>query len=149
MNAKVSKFEELVVWQMGREITKEIYGITSIIGQRDFGFCDQVRRASVSIMNNVAEGYERGSNKDFAKFLFIARGSCGEVRSMLYVALDQRYVGQEDFDRVGAQCRQCSAAIWGLIKSLSRNSSWTERAQIVGTILLFTLFPTLSRPVTL
>ena len=65
--SKVEKFEDLVVWQMGREITKEIYGITSGIGQRDFGFCDQIRRAAVSIMNNVAEGYERGSKKDFTR----------------------------------------------------------------------------------
>ena len=123
MKGKVEKFEDLVVWQMARVLTGDIYGITKLIDTRDFGFCDQIRRAVVSIMNNISEGYERGSNKDFTKFLFIARGSCGEVRSMLYVALDERYVSQAEFDRLTGQCRQCSAAIWGLIKSLDRPPS--------------------------
>jgi four helix bundle protein len=118
MGKKVEKFEDLVVWQMGREIARDIYSLTTAVGQRDFGFCDQIRRAAVSIMNNVAEGYERGSNKDFAKFLFIARGSCGEVRSMLYVAMDQHYIAEDEFERISAQCRQCSAATWGLIKAV-------------------------------
>lgn len=144
MTAKVSKFEDLVVWQMGRGISRDIYGITNGIGHKDFGFCDQVRRAAVSIMNNAAEGYERGSNKDFAKFLFIARGSCGEVRSMLYVALDQNYINQAQFDELSGRCRQCSAAIWGLIKSLSDTSTWKEHIQIGIMILFASLSPVTS-----
>ena len=90
---KVQRFEDLEAWQISRELTNQIYTITrkeSI--RRDYSFVDQIRRATISIMNNIAEGFERGSNKDFAKFLFIARGSAGEVRSMLYVGLDQGYL---------------------------------------------------------
>jgi four helix bundle protein len=126
---KVEKFEDLVIWQIARVLSRDIYDISAVINQRDYGFCDQIRRAAVSVMNNIAEGFERGSNKDFAKFLFIARGSCGEVRSMLYVALDQKYITQSEFERLNVQCRQCSAGVWGLIKSLSRNVNWVERVQ--------------------
>lgn len=133
---KVEKFEDLVVWQLARVLNRDIYGVTSTINQRDYGFCDQIRRSSVSVMKNIAEGFERGSNKDFVKFLFIARGSCGEVRSMLYVALDQNYVSHNECDRLFGQCRQCSAAIWGLIKALAKRSSWTERVE-TGLIGLF------------
>lgn len=133
---KVEKFEDLVIWQMSREISRNIYRITNVIHQRDYGFCDQIRRAIVSVMNNISEGYERGSNKDFVKFLFIARGSCGEVRSMLCVALDQHYIEQEEFDKLSGQCRQCSGAIWGLIKSLNRTGNWKEQAEITLMLLL-------------
>lgn len=126
MSGKVAKFEDLVVWQMGRVISRDVYNISQGIGCKDYGFCDQIRRAAVSIMNNTAEGFERGSNKDFAKFLYIARGSCGEVRSMLYVALDQKYINTDEFDKLSGQCRQCSASIWGLIKSLHANINWKE-----------------------
>jgi four helix bundle protein len=133
---KVEKFEDLVVWGMTRAISRDVYKLTNTMSKRDYGFCDQIRRAAVSVMNNISEGYERGSNKDFVKFLFIARGSCGEVRSMLYVALDQQYIGEEEFDKLTGQCRQCSAAIWGLIRSLSKTSNWKERVEI-GLMLLF------------
>jgi len=139
MKDKVARFEDLVIWQMARALSRDIYSVSSTINQRDYGFCDQIRRAVVSVMNNISEGFERGSNRDFAKFLFIARGSCGEVRSMLYVALDQNYISQAEFDRLTGLCRQCSAAIWGLIKSLSRNSNWTECTQI-GLMILFSYF---------
>lgn len=127
MSKRVERFEDLVVWQMSLAISGKIYRMTTPIGPRDYGFCDQIRRASISVMNNIAEGYERGSNKDFAKFLFIARGSCGEVRSMLYVALEQQYMAQSEFEKLLGDCRQCSAAIWALIKSLTRHSDWKER----------------------
>lgn len=136
MGEKVERFEDLVVWQMARTITVDVYRLTNAMEKRDYGFCDQVRRAAVSVMNNIAEGYDRGSNKDFAKFLFIARGSCGEIRSMLYVALDQHYIDQQQFDQLIGQCRQCSAGIWGLIKSLTRSSGWIERGQLIPVIVL-------------
>ena len=85
----IDKFEDMEVWQNARSITKKTY-ICSGSGQfsKDYGLRDQIQRAAVSIMSNIAEGFERGSNKEFIQFLFIAKGSAGEVRSQLYVALD-------------------------------------------------------------
>ncbi|MBT7064832.1 MAG: four helix bundle protein [Verrucomicrobia bacterium] len=121
------RFEDILGWQMGRELTREVYAITREGAvSRDFGFIDQIRRAAVSIMNNIAEGYERGSNRDFAKFLFIARGSAGEVRSMLYVALDHEYIDQPTFDRLHKDCAKCSRTIWGLIKAIKSKPNWQE-----------------------
>lgn len=79
---KVERFEDIFAWQKAKELTKEIYLLFEHC--KDYGFKDQVQRAAVSIMNNIAEGYERRSNLEFKQFLFIAKGSCGEVRSMLY-----------------------------------------------------------------
>jgi four helix bundle protein len=92
------RFEDLDAWTVARELTNLVYayGRETSMG-KDCGFKDQIQRAAVSIMNNVAEGFERGSNKDFVKFLFIARGSAGEVRSMLYLALDRKYITEEQF----------------------------------------------------
>jgi four helix bundle protein len=87
--ANISKFEEIEAWCKARLLTKEIYAATSQ-GEfaHDFALRDQIRRASVSIMSNIAEGFERGGNKEFRQFLFMAKGSAGEVRSQLYIALD-------------------------------------------------------------
>jgi len=91
--SEIRRFEDLKAWQYGRDITNTVYSLTKKQQFRsDYGLVDQIRRASVSIMNNIAEGFERGSNRDFVKFLFISRGSAGEVRSLLYVALDQNYI---------------------------------------------------------
>lgn len=81
MSGDIKRFEDLDTWQVARELTKRVYSLTrDDLVARDFAFIDQIRRSAVSIMNNIAEGFERGSNKDFAKFVFIARGSAGEVR---------------------------------------------------------------------
>lgn len=88
--SSAQRFEDLVVWQRARELTREIYKLT--IDWRDFGLHDQIRRASVSVLSNIAEGFERGSNVELIQFLYIARGSCGEVRAQLVVALDAGYV---------------------------------------------------------
>ena len=128
---KIQRFEDLEAWQIARELTNQIYTITkkeSIC--RDFGFVDQIRRAAISIMNNIAEGFERGTNKDFAKYIFIARGSAGEVRSMLYVALDQEYLTGETFKQCHELSIRCSQLCWGLIKHLKRHSNWKTRVLI-------------------
>ena len=110
---KIKRFEDLEAWQIARELTNQIYAITKKeFIARDFGFVDQIRKAAISTMNNVSEGFERGSNKDFAKFLFIARGSAGEVRSMLYIALDQQYVATETFNHCYDICVRCSQLCW-------------------------------------
>jgi four helix bundle protein len=85
-------FEDLQIWKEARRLTRKIYEITKEQPfSKDFGLCDQIRRASVSIMSNISEGYERGGNQEFLQFLSIAKGSCGEVRCQLYIALDQGY----------------------------------------------------------
>lgn len=78
----IERFEDIIAWQKAKELSIQIYSLFA--ESKDFGFKDQILRASVSIMNNIAEGFERKGNKEFSHFLFIAKGSCGEVRSMLY-----------------------------------------------------------------
>lgn len=86
-------FEDLEVWKTARELTNRIYGITANGSfSKDYGLRDQIRRAAVSVMSNIAEGYERGGNQELIQFLSIAKGSSGEVRSQLYVAMDQEYI---------------------------------------------------------
>jgi len=95
----IKKFEDLRIWQESRELTKFIYKLTSKqFFKKDFGLKDQIQRASVSVMTNIAEGFERDSNNEFIKFLAYSKGSCGEVRSLLYVALDLNYINQEEFN---------------------------------------------------
>jgi four helix bundle protein len=94
------RFEELSVWRKARALTKIVYELTNSKGfVRDLPLRDQMRRASVSTMSNVAEGYERSSDRELARFLAIARGSCGELRSQLYVARDQGYLETAAFRR--------------------------------------------------
>lgn len=90
-------FEDLEVWILSRELTNKIYNASND-GKfaKDFGLRDQIRRASVSIMSNIAEGYERGGNQEFIQFLSIAKASCGEVRSQLYAAMDQNYINKKE-----------------------------------------------------
>lgn len=120
--ARVQKFEELEAWKLAREITNKIYGLSS--GEafgRDFGLRNQMRDSSVSIMSNIAEGFERDGDKEFIQFLSIAKGSAGELRSQLYVALDQDYVIEEDFRGTYGKLVECSRVISGLIKYLKQS----------------------------
>jgi len=95
---KFKAFEDLQVWQDARAFVKSIYELTSLKNfSKDFGLKEQIQRASVSIMNNISEGYERDNNREFIKFLGYSKGSAGEVRSMLYVALDLNYISNDQF----------------------------------------------------
>ena len=97
------KFEEIALWQKSRELTKLIYEAPKRENfARDYALRDQIRRASVSIMSNIAEGFERSGTAEFSRFLATAKGSAGEVRSQLYVALDQNYVEHDLFDKLGS-----------------------------------------------
>ena len=130
---QVRRFEDLEAWKFGRELAQSVYSLTrKDLISRDFGLVDQIRRAATSAMTNVAEGFERGSNKDFVRFLFIARGSAGEVRSLLYVALDQGYITEEEFNTTQDLCIQTSKIIWGLIKSLRNRSGWITGMKILA-----------------
>lgn len=90
------RFEDLLVWQQSRELVKAIYSITN--DWRDRSLQDQIRRAAVSVLSNIAEGFERGTKEEFLYFLYIARGSCGEVRAQLYVAIDQKFISETQFE---------------------------------------------------
>ena len=134
---KIRNFEDLEAWKIGRKLTNSIYPLTRKTHfSKDFGLVDQIRRASVSVMTNVAEGFERGTNKDFVKFLFISRGSAGEVRSLLYVAQDQGYINEEEFNSAQDLCIQAARIIWGLIKSLRSKSGWVTGLKILIVGLL-------------
>lgn len=96
--ASIKKFEDIEAWKTAREVTKRVYELTGS-GEfgRDFPLRDQIRRSSVSVMSNIAEGFEREGNKEFINFLSIAKGSCGEARSRLYIAFDQNFISEADF----------------------------------------------------
>lgn len=96
---KFKRFEEMKVWQEARQLTNNIYRLTSNANfKKNFGLKDQTQRSSVSVMSNIAEGYERGTNKEFIHFLNYAKGSVGELRSQLYIALDLEYIAQTEFE---------------------------------------------------
>lgn len=116
---KIKRFEDIESWKKARRLTNEIYRVTAI-GEfaRDFGLKDQLRRAAVSILSNIAEGFERGGDKEFSQFLSIAKGSCGEVRAQLYIAFDQGYVSTEIFDQLSINAREISELLSGLMRYL-------------------------------
>jgi four helix bundle protein len=118
---KVERFEDLVAWQKARGFAAEIYRVTNI-GEfaRDWDLRGQIRRAAVSVMSNISEGFERNRPREFYHFLSISKGSCGEARSQLYVALDAQYLSQPDFDKLSAQAEELSRVISGLRASVER-----------------------------
>jgi four helix bundle protein len=119
---KIERFEDIEAWKLARELTKLVYQITSGGNfARDFGLKDQIRRATVSIVSNIAEGYERGGDKEFLQFLSTAKGSCGEVRAQLYVALDQLYISDEQFKAISGKALEISRLLSGLIKYLRQS----------------------------
>lgn len=116
MANKIIRFEDIVTWQKAQELTNIIYG--EFRSNKDYSFRDQIRRAAISIMNNIAEGYERKSNNEFRKFLYIAKGSCGEVRSMLYIAMDENYLTKNSFDDIFEKSIVISKMLAKLIMSM-------------------------------
>ena len=95
------KFEDLRVWQTARQIVSSVYRLSSVDGfSKDYALRDQIRRAAISIPSNISEGFARRSNREFVQFLFIAKGSAAEVENQLYLALDQGYITQEEFNSV-------------------------------------------------
>ncbi len=120
--ATFKAFEEIEAWQKARELTREIYSVSNLGSfSKDFGLRDQIRRAAVSIMSNIAEGFERGGTKEFAQFLSVASGSSGEVRSQLYVALDQGYIQDEAFEHLFRLTTETSRMIAGLMSYLRKS----------------------------
>lgn len=118
---KIERFEDIQAWQKARELNKNIYDITKNAQfSKDFSLRDQIRRASISIMANIAEGFGRRSKKEFANFLNMAHGSAAEVQCHLYVGLDQKYIGQEDFEILYERIDEVSKMIQGFMKYLNR-----------------------------
>lgn len=114
--------EDLAVWQKARELTNLVYALTVTPRfSHDFGLSDQIRRAAVSVMSNIAEGFERGGDPEFARFLTIAKGSCGEVRCQLYVARDHGYLDSGAFEHVSACAEEISRMLQGLAKKIRQD----------------------------
>jgi four helix bundle protein len=114
--ASIKSFEEIIAWQKSKKLTLDIYKTVSSL--RDISFRNQIERASVSIMNNIAEGFERQTNKEFKNFLYIAKGSSGEVRSMLSLGLDLGYISKDAYNTLCNQTIEISRLISGFIKTL-------------------------------
>lgn len=120
-------FEEIQCWQKARELTAKIYNVSKRESfSRDFGLKDQIRRASVSIMSNIAEGFDRQGTREFIQFLAIAKGSAAEVRCQLYVAMDQGYIDTNEFGELGTLAAETGSMAAGLITYL-RTSGYKEQ----------------------
>jgi len=119
---KPEKFEDFAVWQQARNLVPDIYELTrKDLFAKDFGLRSQIQRAVVSIPSNIAEGYERNSNRELLRFLFIAKGSAGEVRSQLYNAKDLGYITDVEFEAATESVRRLSIGIYNWIKSIQQS----------------------------
>ena len=118
----IKNFEELEIWQIARRLTQEVYTLaqTSKLS-RDYGLRDQMQRAAVSTMSNIAEGFEQGGNQEFVQFLYVAKASCGELRSQLYVALDQKYINPQAANEMTMTLKRLSMMIKHLIDHLKQS----------------------------
>ncbi len=116
---KISRFEDIEAWKKARELTKKIYDVTNQGDlARDFALKDQLRRAAISIMANIAEGFEREGNKEFKQFLAMAKGSVGEVKAQLYVALDASLIDSDNFTKIMALADETARLLAGFLKYL-------------------------------
>ncbi|MEI8288746.1 MAG: four helix bundle protein [Verrucomicrobiota bacterium] len=131
--AGIQKFEEIEAWQKGRDLTRQIYRLTAK-GQfaRDFTLQDQMKRAAISITSNIAEGFERGGNREFIQFLAIAKGSASEVKSQLYTALDAGYLTQSEFDELYRQTHSIVLLLGGFIKYLRKSELRGQKFKTVA-----------------
>ncbi len=119
----ITKFEDIEAWQKARELTNAVYSCSGKGAfAKDFGLRDQIRRAAVSIMSNIAEGFERSGSAEFLQFLAIAKGSAGEVEAQLYVAFDQGYINQEQFDSIKSTASSTKKLIAGFMNYLKRSN---------------------------
>jgi four helix bundle protein len=128
MSKKIERFEDFIAWQKARVLTAAIYRVTNE-GEfvHDFGLKDQIRRAAVSSMSNIAEGFERGRSTEFHQFLSIAKASCAEVRTQLYVAFDVGYLSLPIFDGLMAQATEVGLILGGLRLSVARRRDEQRR----------------------
>ena len=139
--SSIQKFEDLKVWQKAREVNLGIYKLSNKGSfSKDFGLRDQIRRASVSVLSNIAEGFERNGNKEFNQFLSIAKASAAEVRAQLYVAKDLEYISNDEFTEVVNGLIEVSKMLSGLMSYLKtteiKGSKFMEDGFVYGTTQL-------------
>jgi four helix bundle protein len=119
--SKIEEFEDFIAWQKARELTRAVYEATRQGAfAKDYGLSGQIQRAAVSIMSNIAEGFERGNPREFQQFLSIAKASCAEVRSQLYVALDAGYLNEVSFQKLMVLAKETGKVVGGLRVSVER-----------------------------
>ena len=132
----IQNFEDLIIWKEARGLCTHVYASFKKI--KDYGFNDQIQRAAVSVMNNIAEGFDRSKitkdNRQFISFLNIACGSCGEVKSMLYLAQDLNYLSAEEAEQLRKDCLSISAKITGLVLTLQENNGKNNRDNSVNSL---------------
>ena len=125
---RIDQFEDLIAWQKARNLTRAIYQVSQKGSfAKDFGLSGQIQRATVSIMSNIAEGFERGKRSEFHQFLSVAKASCAEVRSQLYVALDVGHLSRENFDRLLSLAQEVARVIGGLRASVEKQRDEQRR----------------------
>ncbi len=136
MANRIERFEDFIAWQKARKLTADIYRITSEGNfARDFGLKDQIRRAAVSSMSNLAEGFERGRPAEFHQFLSVAKGSCAELRTQLYVALDVGYLKLSTFNVLMAEATEVGQILGGLTFSWQKLLRWDKYSVDFGAQL--------------
>jgi four helix bundle protein len=120
--ARIERFEDIDAWKKGRELRRAIYACSrnGAFG-KDFALRDQIRRSAISVTSNIAEGFERGGNKEFVQFLASSKGSCGELRDQLYAALDEQYITQDQFNILCGQAIEVSRMLSGLMRYLKQS----------------------------
>ncbi len=127
---RIERFEDLIAWQKARVLTKEVYELTRKQPfANDFGLCGQIQRAVVSIMSNIAEGFERGGRAEFHQFLVVAKASCAEVRSILYIALNIGYINSEDFNKVNDLALEVGRIIGGMRASVAKQRTENKKGE--------------------
>jgi len=124
---KIKKFEDLPIWQLALKVTKEIYDLTNKKEfSKDFSLRDQIRRAIISASSNIVEGFEKNNNNEFIRFLKIAKGSVGEVRNQLYIALAVNYITEQEFDKINKELEDLANQIGGFIVYLEKKRKSKE-----------------------
>jgi four helix bundle protein len=118
---KIQRFEDLKIWKLSLKITKDIYDLTNRKEfSKDFSLRDQIRRAIISVSSNIVEGFEKNNNNEFIRFLKIAKGSVGEVRNQLYIALAVNYITEQEFDKINKELEDLASQIGGFIVYLEK-----------------------------
>lgn len=129
--AKIEKFEDIIAWQKALELSNFIYSVTNKDNfSKDYGLKDQIRRAAVSIVSNISEGFERDSTNHFIYFLLVAKGSAGELRAQIYIAKNQNYITQEEFELLNTKVIEVSKTISGFVSYLKTLKSKPQLSKL-------------------